>query len=155
MTKATRKLAEALFEAYGSRDPVRMTDFMADDMEWRVTGPVELLAFCGIWRGKAAIRQMLGERVPEMYSERTMAQEMMLVDGDRAAAFGRLVAVQRGTGRRISYSLAHFVQFRDGKALSMRSLVDSFDAAEQIIGRTIDISAGGRATRPVDNLVAV
>jgi len=57
-----------------------------------------------------------------MFSERTMAQEMTLVDGDSAATFGRIVAVQRGTGRRINYSLAHFVRFRDGQAVSMRSL---------------------------------
>ena len=44
----------------------------------------------------------------------------LLVDRDRAASFSRLVAVQPGTGRTISYHQAQFMRFRDGKITEYR-----------------------------------
>ena len=41
----------------------------------------------------------------------------MLIDGDRVATLNRLSARRKGDGRIISYRLAHFMRFRDGKVV--------------------------------------
>jgi hypothetical protein len=49
---------------------------------------------------------------------------------------------RRDDGRIISYRLAHFLRFRDGKMIENVSLIDSFDAAEQILGHPLDVHDG-------------
>ena len=110
MTDRARRIVEAFFAAYGSRDPVGVAALVSDDIEWRVTGPVEVMSFCGHWRGKLAVMRMLKEFVPGVFEERTMVNEELLLDGDRAAAIAKLTGIQRHTRRVISYSLAHFIR---------------------------------------------
>jgi predicted ester cyclase len=64
----------------------------------------------------------------------------LLIDGDRAAAFNRLAAVQSGTGRTITYQRAEFFQFRDNKIRIYHAVLDSFDMAEQMLGHAINTS---------------
>jgi hypothetical protein len=44
--------------------------------------------------------------------------------------------------------LANFLRFRDGKICEYRSLMDSFDTVEQIIGQRIDLHHGFRPISP-------
>ena len=80
MTNRTRHTVEAFFAAYGSRDPVGVGALVSDDIDWRVTGPVEVMSFCGHWRGKMAVMRMLRESVPGVFEERTMVNEELLID---------------------------------------------------------------------------
>ena len=66
----------------------------------------------------------------------------MLVDGDRAAVFGKLMASRRDGGRSISYRIAQFVRFRDEKVVEYISIIDSFDAVEQVLGHALDLHEG-------------
>ena len=66
--------------------------------------------------------------------------EHLVVHGDRAALYGRLRALQRETGRSICYRGAHFLRVRDGKLVSYRGIADTFDAAQQVLGHSIDVS---------------
>jgi ketosteroid isomerase-like protein len=134
-----RSVVEAFYQAYVTRDPQRIAAFLDDDVEWMVAGPVELLGFCGQRRGKAAVIEFFARLVPEVLQFKRFEPEEFLVDGDRAAMFAKLSALQRTTGRMISYRCAQFLRFRDGKITSFRSLIDSFDAAEQMIGHPIDL----------------
>lgn len=61
----------------------------------------------------------------------------MLIDGDRVATLNRLWAKRKIDGRMISYRLAHFMRFRDGKIVQNLSLLDSFDAVEQVLGHSL------------------
>ena len=73
----------------------------------------------------------------------------MLVDGDRVATLNRLVARRRTDGRVISYRLAHFMRFRDGKVIENLSLIDSFDAVEQVLGHPLAVHDGRRTTMAI------
>ena len=66
--------------------------------------------------------------------------EELLIDGDRAAAIIRVSAIHAVTGRTVSYRNAHFLRYRDGKLAELRALIDTFDAAEQLLGHPIDTS---------------
>jgi ketosteroid isomerase-like protein len=143
MTQRTRRIVEAFFTAFGSRDPSGVAALVCDDIEWRVTGPIEVMSFCGHWHGKMAVMRMLKQSVPGVFEERTIVNEELLLDGDRAAAMAKLTGIQRHTGRVISYSMAHFVRLRDDKIVCVRTLVDSLNAAEQLLGHPIDLSREG------------
>jgi hypothetical protein len=53
--------------------------------------------------------------------------------------FNRITSTQNRTGRTITYQRAEFFGFSDGKILTYRSIMDSFDIAEQVLGHAIDI----------------
>jgi ketosteroid isomerase-like protein len=61
-----------------------------------------------------------------------------VLDGDRAATLNRLSG-RRADGRAIGYRVAQFIRFNDGKVVEYCSVIDSFDAAEQVLGHSISL----------------
>lgn len=152
MTQVSRAEVEAFYRAYVSRDPDRIAAAVDENAEWLITGPVAVLPFCGLHRGRAEIAELFGVKIPSVFEFRGFNPEDMVIDCDRVAVLGRFSGVQRSTGRLISYRCAQFVRFTAGKAVSVRVLLDSFDAAEQMVGRPLDL--GAQPERPRD-LVAL
>lgn len=144
---------EAFYRAYAGHDAAGVAPFLADDVEWTISGPVDLLPFCGTRRGKPAVLDLIGNRVIEVFRVSSFVRDQTLIDGERVATLNRLTAHGRD-GRVISYRLAHFLQFRDGLIVENIALIDSFDAVEQVVGHALTVSeappiAGG------DDLVAL
>lgn len=129
----TLETTQAFFKAYAGRDIARMAEFIADDVEWTISGPVGVLPFCGTQHGKKAVLALFEEGIPAVYRVVNFVLDQLLVDGDRVASLNRLSA-HGPDGRVISYRLAHFFRFRDGKIVENLSLIDSFDAVEQVLG---------------------
>jgi ketosteroid isomerase-like protein len=140
MTETTiRPIVEAFYQASAARDVERVMSSIADDVDWLVQGPVDIFAFLGQRRGKAAVRE--GYREIARKLEITGYQvEALLVDGDRAAALIRLTSIVRATGKIMSVRTSQFSRFRDGKVIEMRAVLDSYDMVEQTIGRALDIT---------------
>jgi ketosteroid isomerase-like protein len=138
----TREQVAAFFEAFNARRSTKIEPFLDDDVVWTITGPINLLSFCGQRRGKAQVMELVDHLVPNVIDVTSFVQDVLLVDADWAAALSRVTGIKRGTGRTISYRLAQFIRFRDGKAIEYRSLIDSFDAAEQVLGRRIEPQQG-------------
>lgn len=133
----SRETVEAFFKAYGVRDVVKIAPFLRDDVQWTISGPVDLLPFCGTRRGKAAVLDLLGRVVPATLRVFKFTTELLLVDGDRAASLNRLSARRTADGRVISYRVAHFLRFNDGRVAENLTFIDSFDAVEQVLGQTL------------------
>jgi ketosteroid isomerase-like protein len=138
MTRTTREIAEAFYRAYTARDTAAMADFLADDVEWTISGPVDVLPFCGTHYGKAAVLDLVENGVPAVFRVFSFALDQMLVDGDRVATLDRLAARSRD-GRVISYRLAHFLRFEHDRLVENLSLIDSFDAVEQVLGHPLAV----------------
>jgi ketosteroid isomerase-like protein len=136
----TREHVENFRRARLTRDPRQIGPFLDDNVDWLVTGPVELLSFCGHRRGRAAVLDCITRLQPAVLNVQKVELSALLIDGDRAATFSRLIGVQPGTGRTISYHQAQFLRFRDGKIVECRGIIDSFDAAEQMIGHPIALA---------------
>ena len=49
----------------------------------------------------------------------------------------------------ISYRIAHFIQFRNEKVVDYISIIDSFDAVEQMLGYSLDAYDGYRVNGDV------
>jgi ketosteroid isomerase-like protein len=129
---------QAFHEALASRDPVRLTQCLADDVEWHIAGPVEVFVFCGYRRGKAAVADYIGRLVPSVLTVQRMEQQDVVVDGDTVAILNNITATQNSTGRILSYKSALFVKFCNGKVVSVQGVADTFCAAEQAVGHYID-----------------
>jgi ketosteroid isomerase-like protein len=142
----SRAVVAAFYKAYATRDVQKIAKFLDDDVEWTISGPVELLPFCGTHYGKAAVLDLIGRQVPAVFRVFSFVPEAMLVDGDQASALNRQLARRADDGRVISFRVANFIRFRDGKVVENLSLLDSFDAVEQVLGHPLAVHDG----RPAD-----
>ncbi len=135
----SRATVQAFYEALASRDPVRLAQCLTDDVEWHMSGPVDLFVFCGYRRGKAAVADYIARLVPSMFSVKRFELEELVIDGDTASLINNITSVQKDTGRIMNYQTAVFVVFRNGKVVSMKGVADTFDMAEQVVGHRIDV----------------
>lgn len=149
MSPVSRSTVQDFFQAYASRDPARIAPFLDEHVHWVISGPVDVLRFCGERRGKAAVLALFDRPEPREFEVSGFTPEAMLVDGDRAAMLGVLSGFKRDHGRGIRYRLAQFIRFADGKVVEFHTILDSFDAAEQVLGHAIDTAHVGTTSDPV------
>jgi ketosteroid isomerase-like protein len=138
MSPVPRAIVEAFYHALCIRDMAALANFLHDEVVWTISGPVDILPFCGQRVGNALVMNLLGRDSPTLLSDRRFVAKTMLVDGDRAAVLGRLTATKRASGQAISYRIAHLIQFRDEKVVDYVSIIDGFDAVEQLLGYSLD-----------------
>jgi ketosteroid isomerase-like protein len=132
----SRSEVEKFYNAYATRQFAVVAMFLHDDVNWAVSGPVDVLSFCGVRQGKAEVMRSLERIVPETFREREFRSERMLIDGNDVAVLSQFSAIKID-GRVVRYRLAQFIRFRDGKIASYVSVIDSFNAVEQVTGRPI------------------
>ena len=149
-----RALAEDFRKVYAVRDVEKIAVYLHDDIEWTISGPVEYLRFCGTHRGKPAVLDLLKRRIPEVLRTFSFEPEFVIVDGDQLAMLHRQSSRCTDDGRAMNYRVANFMTFCDGKLIKNLSLLDTFDAVEQVLGQRIRFDTGNTGAR-VSNIVAV
>ncbi len=135
----TREWVEAFNEAYAGRQMDRLAPLLDDDVRWVISGPVDLMPFCGERRGKQAVLDMVARVAPQQFAVVSFAPELVLIDGDRASTLCR-ASGERADGRTIGWRVAQFMRFRDQKIVEYCSVIDRFDAAEQVLGYSIELA---------------
>jgi ketosteroid isomerase-like protein len=145
-TGITRERVKGYFEACISRNPARIGSYLDDDVTWSCFGPIDLLEFCGQRRGKAVVVDAIVRLAPAVIRATGMELEEVVIEDDRVATFMRISAVHLATGRTVSYRCAQFMRFRNDKLVEFRALIDSLDAAEQVLGHPIEVAP--QPTRP-------
>lgn len=128
------------YRAFLTRDPHRLAAVLDDDVEWLLTGPAEQFDIYGSRRGKQDAIEVVTRIIPCFFHIADFEFEHLLVQGETVAAYGRLRARQRDTGRSLCFRSAHFLRFRDGRLIAFRSIADTFDMVEQVVGHRIDIT---------------
>ncbi len=146
-------VVDAFYKVYAARDSQRLGDFFHPDIVWTISGPVDILPYCGTHRGRAAVLDLIVKKVPSVFHSITFVAEAFLVDGDQLAMLNRRSSRCVSDGRVISFRVANFIRFRDDKVIENLSLLDSFDAAEQVLGHSLTSHADRLAT--TGDLVAV
>lgn len=137
-----RSVVEGFYKALAASDFTALDPYLAEDVTWTISGPVDILPFCGQRSGKAVVLKLLDRDIPTFLEKRRLVPSVMLVDGDRASVFGRLTASRGDIGRKISYRIAQFIRFENEKAIDYVSLIDSFDAVEQVLGQQLTLRDG-------------
>ena len=133
----SRAHVEAFYRAYAARDAEKVAPFLHDDIEWTINGPVDYLPFCGTHRGKANVLDLIRTRVPAVLRVVGFVADAMLVDGDSTAILSRQSSRRTSDNQAISYRVANFMRFQDGQVIENLSLIDSFDAVEQVLGQQL------------------
>jgi len=147
-----RSVVEAFYKVYAARDVDGIAELLDDDAQWDISGPVDLLPFCGAHRGKAEVIDLIGRQIPMVLRTFSFVPEAILVQGDRAAMLSRQSSRRTKDGRTMN-RVANFMRFRDGKLMENLSLIDSFDVVEHVLGHPLARSNGAR--RGNGDLVAV
>lgn len=86
----TREFIESFYRARLSRDAECVGPYLDDNVDWLITGPVELLHFCGQRRGKTEVLDTIVRVMPTIMHVSKVELEALLIDRDRAATFSRL-----------------------------------------------------------------
>jgi ketosteroid isomerase-like protein len=134
----TRAIVHDLYDAYGRRDFERVAALIHEDIDWTIYGPIQLFPFAGQRRGRAAVLQALGG-IAELYVLESYTPEIVIVDGDRAAVMSDISLTQRSTGRKLRFRLANFLRIQDGGVIEFREFSNTFDVAEQALGRELQL----------------
>lgn len=139
----------SFYRAYITRDPNLLDAILDDDVEWILTGPAEQFDIYGSRRGKQAAVELVTCIMPCFFRIIDFEIEHLLVQGEHVAAYGQVRARQRDTGRSLCFRGAHFMRFRNGKLLVFRSIADTFDVVQQVVGHPIDV------TKPIEHVSLV
>src|SRR3954447_7388999 len=115
MTEITiRPIVEAYYKATAERDVEAALAFLDDNVDWLVQGPVDVFAFFGQRRGKAAVREGY-DQIGRALNVTGFQVETLVVEGDRAAAMIRYGGLVRATAKMMSVRTTQFSRWRAGK----------------------------------------
>ena len=119
-----------------------------DDIEFLANAPIDILPHMGHRRGKVEMREMW-EAVRARYSELRCEVPMLVVDGDKAAAFIRVFFRKNINQRMVQFDVAGFYALRDGKISHIREIIDTFDLVQQLLERDVTALLTGRRRSPI------
>ncbi len=117
-------LIKQFHDAGTSIQKLRDSGLLADNVEWWVAGPKEVLPFAGTWRGQdgiAEFHRLLGE---SMRYDRTVVQKYF-VDGDDVAAIFVGSGVARLTSRPFESEILRLYTLEKGKIIRVRNYYDT------------------------------
>lgn len=152
-TETSRSRIEFFLETLATRDPERIGSFLADEIDWLLTGPIELFPYCGQRIGKSAVVEAY-RLVARAIKITELVRDHALIDGDCVSTLARIRGHHEG-GREISLRVATFTRFREGLAIEMCTIMDSLGMVEQVLGRPLELSPDAPALAPVIEYVKV
>jgi len=132
-----KEVVDAFYDAFVKPDGDKLADLVHDDVRWTTRGPIDVLRFCGTHHGKARVLELATKTLPTVFTDIKLVRESLVIDGDRAAALNFQTAQRRSDGRVITYRFAHFFRFKDGKVVETTTIIDTFNAAEQVLGHAL------------------
>jgi ketosteroid isomerase-like protein len=132
------RFSRALHRAINDRQLSDLEDLIDDDVDWAIYGPIDMFPFLGARRGKAAVLEVL-RQIGDNVRVHRFDREQIMLGVDSAASMLRYSLTLLDQNKPVSLRLAHFAQFKAGRLLSIRVLVDTFDLVEQALGRPIHL----------------
>lgn len=135
----TRTVVRDIYDAYAKRDFERVAARIDDNIQWVIYGPRQIFPFTGPRGGKRAVLEALA-MIAKEYSIEKYTPKIIIVDGDRAAVLSEVVFRQRASDRALNFRIANFLRLRGGRVIEFEEFVDTFDVAEQALGRWIELN---------------
>jgi ketosteroid isomerase-like protein len=132
------RFSRALHRAINERRPEDLADLIDDDVDWAIYGPIDMFPFLGARRGKAAVLEVCRQIADNVRVHR-FDRETIMLGVDSAASMLRYSLTALDSDKPISLRIAHFAQFKAGRLLRLRVLLDTFDLVEQALGRPIHL----------------
>jgi hypothetical protein len=132
------RFSRALHRAINESQIGDLETFIDDEVDWAIYGPIDMFPFLGARRGKAAVLEVIRQIADNVRVHR-FDRESIMLGVDSAASMIRYSLTALDSSKPISLRLAHFAQFKAGRLLSIRVLIDTFDLVEQALGRPIHL----------------
>jgi ketosteroid isomerase-like protein len=132
------RFSRALQRAINERRYDDIEPLIDDDVDWAIYGPIDMFPFLGARRGKPAVLDVI-KRMADSFRVHRFDRETLLLGADSAASMMRFSLTVLDSSKPISLRIAHFAQFKAGRLVSIRVLVDTFDLVEQTLGRPIHL----------------
>jgi ketosteroid isomerase-like protein len=132
------RFSRALHRALSERRPEDLADLLDEDVDWAIYGPIDMFPFLGARRGKAAVIEVV-RQIAENFQVRRFDRETVMLGVNSASSMMRYSLTALDSNKPVSLRIAHFAQFRDGRLLSIRVLLDSFDLVEQTLGHPLHL----------------
>jgi ketosteroid isomerase-like protein len=132
------RFSRALHRAINERQPEELETLIDEDVDWAVYGPIDMFPFLGARRGKAAVLEVI-RQIAENVRVRRFDRESIMLGVDSASSMMRYSLTALDSNKPISLRVAHFAQFKAGRLLNIRVLLDTFDLVEQALGRPINL----------------
>ncbi len=131
---SARAVIEDIQDAFRRGDYARIAARYDDEIDWLFHGPPGVFPEIGRRLGKVAVFKAL-EALNLHYRFVSHVTEWLVADDDHAASIADVTLMQRSSDRTIRCRVASFQRIRDGRVIEYRGFMDSFDAAEQVLGR--------------------
>ena len=132
------RFSRALHRAINERQPADLEAVLDDDVDWAIYGPIDMCPFFGSRQGKAAVIEVI-RQIAENVRIHRFDRESIMLGPDSASSMMRYSLTALDSNKPISLRIAHFAQFKAGRLLNIRILVDTFDLVEQALGRPIHL----------------
>src|SRR5258707_3161536 len=132
------RFSRALHRAINERQLGDLDELIDDEVGWTIYGPIDMFPFFGARRGKAAVLEVI-RQIAENVRVHRFDRESIMLGVDSAASMMRYSLTALDSNKPISLRIAHFAQFKAGRLLNIRVLVDTFDLVEQTVGYPIHL----------------
>jgi ketosteroid isomerase-like protein len=132
------RFSRAFHRAVNERQAEDVEALIDEDVDWAIYGPIDMFPFLGARRGKAAVLEVI-RQISENVRVHRFDRESIMLGVDSASSMMRYSLTALDSSKPISLRLAHFAQFKAGRLLSIRVLVDTFDLVEQALGHPINL----------------
>jgi ketosteroid isomerase-like protein len=132
------RFSRALHRALNERQPEDLAALLDEDVDWAIYGPIDMFPFLGARRGKAAVLEVV-RQIADNFQVRRFDRETVMLGVNSASSMMRYSLTALDSNKPVSLRIAHFAQFRDGRLLSIRVLLDSFDLVEQTLGHPLHL----------------
>jgi ketosteroid isomerase-like protein len=130
--------SRALHRAINEHQRDDLDALIDDEVDWAIYGPIDMFPFFGARRGKAAVLEVIGQIADNIRVHR-FDRESIMLGVESAASMMRYSLTALDANKPISLRLAQFAQFKAGRLINIRVLVDTFDLVEQALGRPINL----------------
>ena len=132
------RFSRAIHYALNERQTDQLEDMLDDNVDWAIYGPIDMFSFLGARRGKTAVVEVI-KQIADAVSLQRFDRESIMLGEETAASLMRYSVTPANTSKPISVRLAHFAQFKAGRLINLRAVMDTFDLVEQTLGRQIQL----------------
>jgi ketosteroid isomerase-like protein len=139
----SEQCVRTFIDAYYTGDLTRLEQCCDDTFTSFVHAPVEIFPHFGLKQGKAWIAKAIKIQ-NERYSDKRYVLDYVISNETHGAAFVLATLTKRSDQRIIRINIGEFFTLRNGRITEHRSLFDSFDLVQQLIGEDLTSEVAAR-----------
>ena len=139
MSLALRERIYEIYKTFSEGDFNRLGDMFDENVDFISNAPIEIFPYLGRRIGRAEVIKALSAVHSEFEAIEYLPLRI-LVEDQTAGLIVSINLTQRKTKRIMRFFSANFLRFRDNRIVEYRAFLDSFEAAQQVLGREFNVT---------------